>query len=290
MALTAGSGACTIFDGEDEENTWYVTMTKDDILNVVIASTADCPSYIGTICVEEIEGVYDREEDIDREKALEKVMSDLKKQYEFSVTGILKDKIKSYEDKMVEHVNKLQDNTEHAQDLVVRCEEMKKLGRKCYEKLAQLPGDEWTRGAKNAPKVLVKGVANMAGTFAGSKFGNKIFGQKATNLVVDMTSNLKQEGDGPISKFFSRRFVSVGKKIGEIDIDLTSAFEGIQMNEASEQADEIFVPSPMPTAPLLPPSEDCEQADRIFVPPPIPPSMPLPPPPPPHADEENPSF
>lgn len=246
MALRGGTSACTIFDGEDGENTWYVTMTKEGFFNLVIAS-ADCPSYIGTMCVEQIETVYDKNEDINRETALEKLMTDLANQYQFSKTGVLKDKIKSYEDKMTEHITKLQENNEHAQDLVGRCEEMKNLGRKCYEKLEQLPGDKWTRGAKKAPDVLVQGVANMAGSFAGSKIGNKIFGQNA-NHVVDITSNLEQERNGPIAKFWSRRFVSVGVQIGEIEVDLTPAS---QVNGPIPPFMPSSIPPPVPSAPPL---------------------------------------
>merc|ERR1712012_1322421 len=142
---------------------------------------------------------------MDKEAALEKVLADLASRYEFATTGTLKDKIQSYDEKMAAHITKLQDNTEHAQDLVARCEEMKNLGRKCYEKLSQLPGDKWTRGAKKAPEALLKGVASMTGTFAGSKFGNKIFGQKVGNDVIGIATNLEQQSNGPIYKFWSRR-------------------------------------------------------------------------------------
>merc|ERR1712113_149251 len=182
---------------------------------------------------------------------LDKLMGDLANHYEYSKTGSHKEKIKNYEDKMAQHISKLQENCEHAQDIVERCEEMTELGRKCYEKLVQLPGDKWTRGAKKAPDVLVQGVANMAGSFAGSKMGNKLFGSKASH-VVDVTSNLEQERYGPISKFWSRRFVSLGTKIGEMEIDLTS-----KMHQESEEID-----------------------GTASAPPPIPPTMPLPPAPP----------
>jgi len=261
IAYRGGTGACTIFDGEDGEHTWYVTMTKEGFFNLVIASP-DCPSYIGTMCVEQIEVVYDRNEDMDRESALKKLMADIANQYEFCKTGIHKDEIKSYEDKMTEHITKLQENNEHAQDLVQRYEEMKTLGRKCNEKLEQLPGDKVTRGVKKAPVELVHGVANMAGSFAGSKIGNKLFGSKATNFVVDATSNMEKGRNGPISKFWSRRFVSFGNGIGEIEVDLTSAFQGVQVNEESKETDGMSLVPPIPPSMPMPSAPPLENIDN----------------------------
>jgi hypothetical protein len=241
---TMGSGTCTIVESEDGENTWFITKTKEGILNIVIASV-DCPSYIGALCVEEIEVIFDKTEETEKEAALEKLMFEIDNQYQFATTGNLKDKIKGYHDKMIINLHKLQENKEHAQDLVSRCEEMKILGRKCYGRLSQLPGDKWTRGAKKAPDAIVKGVANLAGTFAGSRLGNKMFGQKA-DIVIDATSNLEVGQNGPIYKFWTRRFVSFGSKMGEAEVDLSSAIGEASLNEGNT-ANTIFVPSSMPS-------------------------------------------
>ena len=239
-------GSCTIFEG-DEGNVWYVTMTKENILNVAIASP-DCPHCIGALCVEEIETVFDKCESMDLEKDLDHLMIDIANQFRFATTGILKDKFKSYDDQMKENIVKLQDNQEHVQDLIACYDELKHVGQKCYDKLQQVPGDKWMRGAKKTPDVLVKGMANLAGSFAGSRFGSKILKNKA-DLIVDVTSNLDLEKNGPIYKFWCRRFISFGTKLEEAEVDLTSK------NAPSEVPPFPMAmpnPPPVPSAPPLP--------------------------------------
>ena len=238
-----GSGSCTVFEGEDRENVWYVTMTKEGIFNIAITSP-ECPSYIGTICIEEIQSIFDTCEEVSREEKLKDFKTHISSQYQFATTGKLKEEIKKYEQRMQENIIKLQDNTEHAQDLVSRIEEMKYLGQKCYATLSQLPGGVWVRGVRETPDKVIKGVANLTGKIAGSKLGNKFLGGKAKD-VVNMTSNFELEGKGPIYKFWAKRFISFGSKIGEVDIDLSSSFQSdLRMSIPS-------APPPMP--PSMPP-------------------------------------
>lgn len=242
------SGSCTIFEGEDRENFWFVTMTKEGIFNIAITAP-ECPSYIGAMCVEEIESIFDKCEESNREEKLQDFKTHISSQFQFATTGRLKKEIRKYEDRMQENIIKLQDNTEHPQDVVLRIEEMKELGQKCFATLSQLPGGSLVKGVKETPDILAKGAASLAGAFAGSALGNKFLGGKAKN-VVDMTSNFELEGKGPIFKFWSKKFMSFGSKIGEVDIDLSSSLQG---------GLRVSVPSVPPSVPpsLPPPQVPC---------------------------------
>lgn len=240
----AGLGSCTTF--VNEGNIWYFTTTKENILNISITSL-DCPYYLGALCIEQVATLFDSSESMDLDKALDNLIVDITNQYRFAMTGTLKDKFKRYNGEMKENIIKLQDNVEHPQDLVACCNELKHVGKKCHDKLMELPGNKWSKGAKKAPDVLLKGMANVAGSFAGSKFGSKILKEKA-NLVVDVTSNLDLEKNGPIYKFWSRRFISFGREIEEAEIDMTAG----NAPQVPPQPMGMPPPPPVPTAPPLP--------------------------------------
>jgi len=214
------AGSCTIFHNEFGDNQWIVTRSKENQLNVVI-TTADCPYFISTHCIEELESIFDKTEIIEREQALNKLLIDLKEKYEFSISGNHKEVMKNYETQILEHIEKLQDNEEHAQDFVARVNELKDLGIKCNKKLSQPPGNKYTRSAKEAPTKALIGVVNLAGSVTRSKVGHKIFGDQASTKVLDVANHINSEASSPIYKFWTRRFVSFGKTMNEASIDLS---------------------------------------------------------------------
>ena len=238
-------GSCTIFEGGDGQNFWYVTVTKVGIFNITITSP-ECPSFIATWCVEKVESIFDTHEEMDREIFLNELFIDLSKFEKTTSTGALHNKMKEYEDCMWKHIIKLQDNTEHALDLVAHTEALQNLGQECFEFLSKLPGDKWSRGVKKTPDHLIKTVVKIAGGFAASKLGDKLLGKKATHVVTDVASNSEMEKNGPIFKFFSRRFISVDNKINAVRQNASSGIQSCHQIEGVPHLP-LSMPPPPPT-------------------------------------------